>query len=119
MVSVGGEGENPLPFSLTAPKRGAGGVGVGAVSRLRFPPGPHLRGSRFSTHAFARLLPRNFFEGRFCEVRAPGPWQPTGLFDKKGPANRVVAPIDFLRTVPAAWFELLVASKHQGLGFRF
>ena len=30
--------ENPLPFSLTAPKRGGGGVG--GVSRLRFPPGP-------------------------------------------------------------------------------
>ena len=28
MVAEGGEGENPLPFSLTAPKRG-GGVGGG------------------------------------------------------------------------------------------
>ena len=51
MVAEGGEGENPLPFSLTAPKRGwggGGGGGVGGVSRLRFPPGPHLRSSRFS-----------------------------------------------------------------------
>ena len=28
MVAEGGEGENPLPFSLTGPKRG-GGVGGG------------------------------------------------------------------------------------------
>ena len=27
MVAEGGEGENPLPFSLTAPKRGGGGGG--------------------------------------------------------------------------------------------
>ena len=34
MVAEGGEGENPLPFSLTAPKRGGGGGGggVGGVS---------------------------------------------------------------------------------------
>ena len=29
MVAEGGEGENPLPFSLTAPKRGGGGGGGG------------------------------------------------------------------------------------------
>ena len=29
MVAEGGEGENPLPFSLTAPKRGGGGWGGG------------------------------------------------------------------------------------------
>ena len=29
MVAEGGEGENPLPFSLTAPKRGGGGRGGG------------------------------------------------------------------------------------------
>ena len=29
MVAEGGEGENPLPFSLTAPKRRGGGVGGG------------------------------------------------------------------------------------------
>ena len=40
MVAEGGEGENPLPFSLTAPKRGGvgGGAGVGGVSRLRQAP---------------------------------------------------------------------------------
>ena len=41
MVAEGGEGENPLPFSPTPPKRRGGGGGVGGVSRLRFPPGPH------------------------------------------------------------------------------
>ena len=49
MVAEGGEGENPLPFSLTAPKCEGGwgeGGGVGGLSRLRFPPGPHLRSSR-------------------------------------------------------------------------
>ena len=35
MVAEGGEGENPLPFSLAAPKPGGGGGGgVGGVSRL-------------------------------------------------------------------------------------
>ena len=34
-----GEGENPLLFSRN---------GGGGASRARFPPGPHLRGSRFS-----------------------------------------------------------------------
>ena len=29
MVAEGGEGENPLPFSLTAPKRGGGWGGGG------------------------------------------------------------------------------------------
>ena len=48
-----GEGENPILFSLQPETRGAGGGGgrgggVGGVSRARFPPGPHLRSSRFS-----------------------------------------------------------------------
>ena len=63
MVAEGGEGENPLPFSLTAPKRGErlGGGGVGGVSRLRFPPGPHLRSSRFSRHPRLRQAPTRRF----------------------------------------------------------
>ena len=64
MVAEGGEGENPLPFSLTAPKRGGGG-GVGGVSRLRFPPGPYLRSSRFSRHPRLRQAPtRRFAKNR-------------------------------------------------------
>ena len=55
MVSVDGEGENLLLFSLTAQKT-AGGRGEGEVSRLRFP-GPYLRGSRF------RRLPLQAFGG--------------------------------------------------------
>ena len=35
MVAEGGEGENPLPFSLTAPKRG--GVGGGGGGRGGIP----------------------------------------------------------------------------------
>ena len=35
-----------LPFSHSPKTRGGGG----GVSRLRFPPGPHLRSSRFSRH---------------------------------------------------------------------
>ena len=64
MVAEGGEGENPLPFSLTAPKRGGGwggGGGVGGVSRLRFPAGPHLRSSRFSRHPRLRQAPTRRF----------------------------------------------------------
>ena len=44
MVAEGGEGENPLPFSLTAPKRGGGGVGGPASQVLRLKPmGPGLK----------------------------------------------------------------------------
>ena len=44
MVAEGGEGENPLPFSLSPIFGNAGGgwgegEGVGGVSRLRFRPG--------------------------------------------------------------------------------
>ena len=71
MVAEGGEGENPLPFSLTAPKRGGGGGWGGGggggrgVSRLRFPPGPPLRSSRFSRHPRLRQAPsRRFAKNR-------------------------------------------------------
>ena len=37
MVAEGGEGENPLPFSLTAPKRGGGGGGGGGGGRGGIP----------------------------------------------------------------------------------
>ena len=49
-----------LPYS---PKtRGGGG---GGVSRLRFPPGPHLRSSRFSRHPRLRQAPtRRFAKNR-------------------------------------------------------
>ena len=56
MVAEGREGENPLPFSL----KGWGGGGWG-VSRLRFPPGPHLRSSRFSRHPRLRQAPARRF----------------------------------------------------------
>ena len=42
-----------------------GGGGVGRVSRLRFPPGPHLRSSRFSRHPRLRQAPtRRFAKNR-------------------------------------------------------
>ena len=61
-------------------KGGGGGGGVGGVSRLRFPPGPHLRSSRFSRHphlrhvGFFRSLRKSYFVGK----RQPGPkpWGP-------------------------------------------
>ena len=37
------------------------GGGVGGVSRLRFPPGPHLRSSRFSRHPRLRQAPPKRF----------------------------------------------------------
>ena len=37
MVAEGGEGENPLPFSLTAPKCGGGGGGGGGGGRGGIP----------------------------------------------------------------------------------
>ena len=105
MVAEGGEGENPLLFSLTAPKRGGGvgggggggGGGVGGyrgVSRLRFPPGPHLRSSRFSRHPRLRQAPtRRFAKNRNLRglggfwwagpqalgARAPSPLETWGL----------------------------------------
>ena len=79
MVAEGGEGENPLPFSLTP--QNAKGVEEGGVSRLRFPPGPHLRSSRFSRHPRLRQAPtrrfakkRNLRFGWFLWGKAPGPW---------------------------------------------
>ena len=85
MVAESGEGENPLPFSLTAlqpTKRGGvgGGGGGGGVSRLRFPPGPHLRSSRFSRHPRLRQAPTRRFAknrnlrglGGCCGEKAPG-----------------------------------------------
>ena len=42
-----------------------GGGGVGGVSRLRFPPGPHLRSSRFSRHPRLRQAPTR----RFAKTR--------------------------------------------------
>ena len=77
MVAEGGEGENPLPFSLTAPKRGGGGRGgvVGGVSRLRFPAGPHLRSSRFSRHPRLRQAPtRRFAKKSYFVGKRPRPW---------------------------------------------
>ena len=54
----------------------------GGVSRLRFPPGPHLRSSRFSRHPRLRQAPARRFAknrnlrglGGFCGEKAPGPW---------------------------------------------
>ena len=59
-----------------------GGGGVGGVSRLRFPPDPHLRSSRFSRHPRLRQAPTRRFAknrnlrglGGFCGEKAPGPW---------------------------------------------
>ena len=108
MVAEGGEGENPLPFSLTV--WGWGGGGVGGVSRLRFPPGPHLRSSRFSRHPRLRQAPTRRFAknrnlGGFCGPRplvgrapspgGPGPKPPGDL------AHRPLRPgsrhVDFLQ----------------------
>ena len=52
---------------------------VGGVSRLRFPPGPHLRSSCFSRHPRLRQAPTTRFAknrevGGFCGEKAPGPW---------------------------------------------
>ena len=111
MVAEGGEGENPLPFSLTAPKGGGGGR-VGGVSRLRFPPSPHLRSSRFSRHP--RLPTRRFAENRnFCGGKRPccAAPSPGGL----GPKPWRPGP-----QAPGAWTAtltgslLLVASQTHG-----
>ena len=59
---------------------GWGGGGVGGVSRLRFPPGPHLRSSRFSRHPRLRQAPtRRFAKNRNLRGlgglgKGPGPW---------------------------------------------
>ena len=66
---------------------GWGGGGVGGVSRLRFPPGPHLRSSRFSRHPRLRQAPARRFaknrnlRGLVKRPQAPGgpgpkPWGP-------------------------------------------
>ena len=84
MVAEGGEGENPLPFSLTAPKRGGGwgGGGVGGYPgfvSLQVPTSEAAVSA--DTHAFARLPPGRLRKNRnlrglggFCGEKAPGPW---------------------------------------------
>ena len=66
MVSVT-ERVKTLFFSPLQPKNAGGGEGagggVGGVSRARFPPGPHLRSSRFSRLPPLRLPPtRRLFQ---------------------------------------------------------
>ena len=78
---------SPLQPQNAAGGGGGGGVGVGGVSRLRFPPGPHFRSSRFSRHPRLRQAPTRRFAknrnlrglGGFCgEPGGPGPkpWGP-------------------------------------------
>ena len=102
MVAEGGEGENPLGGGW-----GEGGGGVGGVSRLRFPPGPHLRSSRFSRRPRPRQAPTTRFAknrnlrglGGFCGPRplvgrapspgGPGPKPPGDLAHRPlGPGSR-------------------------------
>ena len=52
---------------------GGGGGGVGGVSRLRFPPGPHLRSSRFSRHPRLRQAPASRFAWQPCREKGPRP----------------------------------------------
>ena len=53
---------------------GRGGGGVGGVSRLRFPPGPPLRSSRFSRHPRLRQAPTiERFWGKAPDAWWPGP----------------------------------------------
>ena len=107
MVAERGEGENPLPFSLTAPKRG-GGWGEGG---LRFPPGPHLRSSRFSRHPRLRQAPtRRFAKNRNLRglvwgkrpqaAGGPGPkpWGPGDLAHRPLAWIPPLSPVDFLQT---------------------
>ena len=92
MVAEGGEGENPLPLSLTAPKRGGGvgggvgggrGGGVGGGIPASFPsrspppkqpfqptptPSPRLPPGGLRKNRNLRGL------GGFCGEKAPGPW---------------------------------------------
>ena len=69
-------------FSYSPKTRGGWGGGlVGGVSRLRFPPGPHLRSSRFSRHLRLRQAPTRRFAknrnlrglGGFCGEKGPRP----------------------------------------------
>ena len=70
MVAEGGEGENPLPFSLTAPKRGGGGWGGGGGGRGGYPGFVSLQvptseaAVSADTHAFARLPPGGLRKNR-------------------------------------------------------
>ena len=79
MVAEGGEGENPLPFSLTAPKRGGGGGGGGGGGRGGIPasfpsrsPPPKQPFQPTPTPSRPRGL-RNL--RGFCGEKAPGPWR--------------------------------------------
>ena len=74
MVAEGGEGENPLPFSLTAPKRGGGGGGggVGGVPA-----------------SFPSRSPPPKLVGRAPSPGGPGPKPPGDLAHRPlGPGSR-------------------------------
>ena len=80
MVAEGGEGENPLPFSPTTPKRGGGwrggGGGRGGIP-ASFPPPkqpfqPTPTPSPGSHQEVCEKLLRGL--GGFCGAKAPGPW---------------------------------------------
>ena len=93
MVAEGGEGENPSFF----PQPQNVGGGVGGVSRLRFPPGPHLRSSRFSRHPrFSQAPTKRFAKNRGGQglPQAPGAWipplSPNFLFRLKPPGLKTL-----------------------------
>ena len=120
MVAEGGDRENPLPFSLTVSgvggggkkkEMGGGGGGVGGVSRLRFPPRPHLRSSRFSRHPRLRQAPARRFAkksylwgkgprplvGRAPSPGGPGPKPPGDLAHRPLGPGSPLSPVDFLQ----------------------
>ena len=100
MVAEGGEGENPLPFSLTAPKRGWGGGGRGGIP-ASFPsrsPPPKQPFQPTPT-------PSPGSHQEVCENRC------SSAHEKPGLLHRLIS-----CAVPAAYFDLLVVSKQQGSG---
>ena len=78
MVAEGGEGENPLPFSLTAPKRGGGvGGGGGRGAPLEtWPTGPWGLDPATLTVPARFLTSCSHLRSSISAAAAASPWGP-------------------------------------------
>ena len=102
MVAEGGEGENPLPFSLTAPKCGGGGGGgrggIPASFPSRSPPPKQPFQPTPTPSPFAKNCNLRGCDGPGPKVWGPGPqapWRP----GPQAPGAWIppLSPVDFLQ----------------------
>ena len=104
MVSVTERVKTLFLSPLQPRNAGGGGGGVGGVSRARFPPGPHICGSRFSRLPPLRQPPtRRLF-------RMTKNWQFLGLGPSRSGAR---APSPCTEAKPVAPTDFFARGAHQ------